>query len=102
MSNSELATLSDVRRTLLKAQDGITVVSTVSALLPRDAYHTDYDDEWQQSFNEKANALVGVIAEELGDGWTNLPLDTQLGSKGQEAFRAVHALVENEKKGIAR
>ncbi len=92
MSNPQLV-IQDVHMVLRTARDFITVATTVEACLSAGAHHTDYDDRWRRSFDEKADALVRVIAEELGGGWTDLPPDTLLGPKAQEAFRAVCKLL---------
>lgn len=93
-ATSAPATIKDVHRAFGKAHDIITVTMTVTACgVSRGEHHTNYDENWRKSFDEKANAFVGVIVEEMGSGWTNQPPDTLLGPKAQEAFRAVRELL---------
>jgi hypothetical protein len=101
MSDSEMATIKDVWKAFRFAKDCITVVTTVQAHVaagvigPAD-FHTEYNDDWRRSFDDKANALVRIIAEELGQGWTRLPPGTPLGPRAQIAFREVRDLLARQ------
>ena len=88
------ATIKDVHQAFGRAHDIITVTETVKNCgVGEGEHHTDYDENWRKSFDEKANALVRVIVEEMGSGWMNNSPDTPLGPKAQGAFRAVRELL---------
>lgn len=87
------ATIKDVHQALSRAHDIITVTSTARSCLSDGEHHTDYDANWRRSFDEKANALVRLLAEEFGSGWATLPRDTKLDPKSQNAFREVQELL---------
>ena len=87
MSNQ--VTINDVRKALCRAHDCVLVKNVVG----KAEGHSGEVDKWRRRVDEKGDVLVAVLADELGAGWTGLPISTQISSKAAIALGEFEALL---------